>query len=85
MISCISSGSFRCTAYYVMSFSIFNTRKGGLAIYGAVIAAFITLWVYCKVKKQSFLQIADICVPALVLGQIIGRWGNFMNREVFGE
>lgn len=65
--------------------SIFNTRKGGLAIYGAVIAAFITLWVYCKVKKQSFLQIADICVPALVLGQIIGRWGNFMNREVFGE
>lgn len=65
--------------------SIFITRKGGLAIYGAVIAAFITLWVYCKVKKQSFLQIADICVPALVLGQIIGRWGNFMNREVFGE
>lgn len=65
--------------------SIFNTRKGGLAIYGAVIAAFITLWVYCKVKNQSFLQIADICVPALVLGQIIGRWGNFMNREVFGE
>lgn len=65
--------------------SIFNIRKGGLAIYGAVIAAFITLWVYCRVKKQSFLQIADICVPALVLGQIIGRWGNFMNREVFGE
>lgn len=65
--------------------SIFNIRKGGLAIYGAVIAAFTTLWVYCKVKKQSFLQIADICVPGLVLGQIIGRWGNFMNREVFGE
>lgn len=65
--------------------SIFNTRKGGLAIYGAVIAAFITLWVYCRIKQQSFLQIADICVPALVLGQIIGRWGNFMNREVFGE
>lgn len=65
--------------------SIFNTRKGGLAIYGAVIAAFITLWVYCRVKKQSFLKIADICVPALTLGQIIGRWGNFVNREVFGE
>ena len=56
-----------------------------MAIYGAVIAAFITLWVYCRVKKQKFLQIADICVPALVLGQIIGRWGNFMNRGVFGE
>jgi phosphatidylglycerol:prolipoprotein diacylglycerol transferase len=65
--------------------SIFNIRKGGLAIYGAVIAAFITLWIYCRVKKQSFLHIADICVPGLVLGQIIGRWGNFMNREVFGE
>lgn len=65
--------------------SIFNIRNGGLAIYGAVIAAFITLWVYCKVKKHSFLQIADICVPGLVLGQAIGRWGNFTNREVFGE
>lgn len=65
--------------------SIFNIRKGGLAIYGAVIAAFTTLWIYCRVKRQSFLQIADICVPGLVLGQIIGRWGNFMNREVFGE
>ena len=65
--------------------SIFNLRNGGLAIYGAVIAAFITLWVYCKVKKYSFLQIADICVPGLVLGQVIGRWGNFTNREVFGE
>lgn len=65
--------------------NIFNLRNGGLAIYGAVIAAFTTLWVYCRVKKQSFLQIADICVPGLVLGQVIGRWGNFTNREVFGE
>lgn len=64
---------------------ILNLRNGGLAIYGGVIAAFITLWIYCKIKKQSFLQIADICVPGLVLGQAIGRWGNFTNREVFGE
>ncbi len=64
---------------------IFNLRNGGLAIYGAVIAAFLTLWVYCARKKQSFLQLADICVPGLVLGQVIGRWGNFTNREVFGE
>ena len=75
---------FRWDLYQDDLLSIFNTRKGGLAIYGAVIAAFITLWVYCRVKKQKFLQIADICVPALVLGQIIGRWGNFMNREAFG-
>lgn len=64
---------------------IFNTRNGGMAIYGAVIAAFITLFVYCRIKKLNFLQIADICVPGLVLGQVIGRWGNFTNREVFGE
>lgn len=64
---------------------IFNTRKGGMAIYGAVIAAFLTLWIYCRKKGQSFLQMADICVPGLVLGQVIGRWGNFTNREVFGE
>lgn len=65
--------------------SVFNLRNGGLAIYGAVIAAFLTLWIYCRRKKQSFLQLADICVPGLVLGQVIGRWGNFTNREVFGE
>lgn len=63
---------------------IFNLRNGGIAIYGAVIAAFITLFVYCRIKKQSFLQIVDICVPGLGLGQAIGRWGNFTNREVFG-
>lgn len=65
--------------------SIFNTREGGLAIYGAVIAAFLTLLIYSKVKKTNFLQMADTGVLGLILGQIIGRWGNFMNREAFGE
>ncbi len=65
--------------------SIFNTRNGGMAIYGAVIAAFITLFVYCKIKKLNAFQIGDTAVPGLILGQIIGRWGNFMNREAFGE
>ena len=64
---------------------IFNLRNGGIAIYGAVIGAFITLFVFCKVKKQSFLLMGDTAVPGLILGQIIGRWGNFVNREVFGE
>lgn len=76
---------FRWDAYKDNLLDVFNLRNGGLAIYGAVIAAFLTLWIYCRRKKQSFLQIADICVPGLVLGQIIGRWGNFTNREVFGE
>lgn len=65
--------------------SIFNIRNGGLAIYGAVIGAFVTLFVYTKLKKQSALRIGDTAVPGLILGQAIGRWGNFMNREVFGE
>jgi phosphatidylglycerol:prolipoprotein diacylglycerol transferase len=64
--------------------SIFNTRQGGLAIYGGVIGAFITLFVYSRIKKLSALQIGDCGVCGLVLGQIIGRWGNFFNREAFG-
>lgn len=76
---------FQWDLYKDNPISVFNLRNGGLAIYGAVIAAFTTMWIYCKVKKLSFLQIADICVPGLVLGQVIGRWGNFTNREVFGE
>lgn len=65
--------------------SIFNIRQGGLAIYGGVIAAFITLFVYAKLKKQNALRMADTGVAGLILGQVIGRWGNFTNREVFGE
>lgn len=64
---------------------VFNIRQGGLAIYGAVIAAFITLFVYAKVKKQNALLMGDTAMAGLILGQAIGRWGNFMNREVFGE
>ncbi len=64
--------------------SIFNIRNGGLAIYGGVIAAFITLFIFCGIKKLNALLVGDTCVPGLILGQAIGRWGNFMNREVFG-
>ena len=65
--------------------SIFNTRNGGMAIYGSVIAAFITLAIFCKKKNMKYFTMADICVPGLALGQAIGRWGNFCNREAFGE
>ena len=64
---------------------IFNTRGGGMAIYGAVIAAILTAIIYCKVKKYNFFLLADTAVGGLVLGQIIGRYGNFFNREAFGE
>lgn len=65
--------------------SILNLRQGGLAIYGGVIAAFLTLFVYTRAKKLSPYQLGDCGCCGLVLGQIIGRWGNFFNREVFGE
>ncbi len=65
--------------------SIFNFREGGLAIYGGVIVAFTTLFIYAKLKKQNPFRMADTGVLGLILGQAIGRWGNFTNREVFGE
>lgn len=64
---------------------ILNLREGGLAIYGGVIAAFTTLFVYAKLKRQNAFRMADTGVLGLILGQVIGRWGNFTNREVFGE
>ncbi|MCI9282444.1 MAG: prolipoprotein diacylglyceryl transferase [Lachnospiraceae bacterium] len=63
---------------------IFNLRAGGLAIYGGVIAAILTLIVFTRVRKISFFSMADSGVLGLVTGQIIGRWGNFFNCEAFG-
>lgn len=65
--------------------SIFNIRQGGLAIYGGVIAAVITVIVYARIKKLSARMLMDTACYGLVLGQAIGRWGNFFNREAFGE
>ena len=64
--------------------SIFNLRQGGIAIYGSLIGAVATVYVYCKVKKLSFLQMTDTACMGRVAGQILGRWGNFFNREAFG-
>ena len=63
---------------------IVNLRKGGLAIYGGIIASVITLLVFTKKRCISFLSMADSCCLGLVTGQIIGRWGNFVNCEAFG-
>lgn len=64
--------------------SVFNLRTGGMAIYGGIIGGFLTAVVYARLKKVNFRKLADICVPSLLLGQAIGRWGNFFNREAFG-
>ena len=64
---------------------IFNTRHGGLAIYGGVIAAVITVFVVARVKKLPVALLLDTGGFGLITGQMIGRWGNFFNREAFGD
>ena len=64
---------------------IVNLRKGGLAIYGGVIAGTLTLLVFTKKRHLSFLSMADSACLGLITGQMIGRWGNFINCEAFGR
>lgn len=64
---------------------IINLRTGGLAIYGGVITAVITGLVYCRIKKVSFGLLGDTGMLGMLVGQIIGRWGNFFNKEAFGK
>lgn len=75
---------FEWDAYKDNLLQIFNLRAGGLAIYGGVIGAVITLIVFSRIRKVSFFSMADTGVLGLTLGQIIGRWGNFFNCEAFG-
>ncbi|MFC7321922.1 prolipoprotein diacylglyceryl transferase [Halobacillus campisalis] len=63
---------------------VFAIWEGGIAIHGALIGSFLTAYVYTKVKGLSFWMMADIAAPSLILGQAIGRWGNFMNQEAHG-
>ena len=89
----IISGIIGARLYYVI-FSwdyyknnlgeIINLRQGGLAIYGGVIAGFTALIVWCRIKKKSICKMGDVAFMGVLVGQIMGRWGNFTNREVFG-
>ncbi len=63
---------------------ILHFRGGGMAIHGAIIAAVITAIVFSKKRKLDFWKIADICAPSIILGQAIGRWGNYINQEAYG-
>lgn len=64
---------------------ILNFRGGGLALYGSVIAGVLTLVIYAKARKMKVTLMLDTASVGMVLGQVIGRWGNFFNREAFGE
>lgn len=63
---------------------IFAVWEGGLAIHGALIGSVLVGWLYTRYKKASFWAVADIATPSFIMGQAIGRWGNFMNQEAHG-
>lgn len=75
---------FKLDYYMQNPTEILNIRNGGLAIYGGIIGAILTILTYCKIKKVNFLDVLDYFAPYLVLGQAIGRWGNFFNAEAHG-
>ncbi len=76
---------FQWDLYKDNPITVFDFRSGGLGIYGGVIAAVITAIVYCRIKKKELLELLDTAMPGLILGQAIGRWGNFFNQECFGS
>ncbi len=92
---CIIGSRIYYVVFYLSQFTnadgSFNWGKavaiwdGGIAIYGTVIVGILVAFIFCRIKKLSFGAMADVCVMGLLLGQGIGRWGNFMNREAFGD
>lgn len=89
----IVSGILGARIYYVIFswhefagdfWSVFRLWEGGLAIYGGVIAAIISTTIYCRVKRINLFNALDVGAVGLLLGQSIGRWGNFTNCEVYG-
>lgn len=80
---------YYCIFYeYSYSFKeLFNLRQGGLAIYGGVIGGVIGIIIFALIKKdfKIILTLLDVCAPCLILGQALGRWGNFFNQEAYGN
>ena len=64
---------------------IINLRNGGLGIYGGILAGILAAVLLCKHSKIPFWHFADVVIPGVLIGQIMGRWGNFFNREAFGQ
>lgn len=75
---------FNFSLYQDDLLSIFMIWKGGLAIYGGIIAGILYIFYYCKKKNLDFIRVLDIYSLSLLLGQAIGRWGNFFNGEAYG-
>ena len=75
---------FQGEYYFSHPKEILAIWQGGLAIYGGIIAGILTCWAVCRKKKISVLAMLDLCCFGLLIGQALGRWGNFFNREAFG-
>lgn len=93
VLVCVPSAIIGARLYYVIFewnyykdniLSVLDIREGGLAIHGGIIGAVIAALIYTRIKNISFLKVGDICAPSIVLGQAIGRWGNFINQEAHG-
>ena len=76
--------AFQWEAYRQNLAQIFMFRGGGLAIYGSVLGAVLVCCVYLRLRKLSIRQHADTAIPTILIGQAVGRWGNFFNREAYG-
>ncbi len=77
--------AFQWPMYASDPLRILHVWEGGLAIYGGVIGGAIAALVFSRVKKGSFASLADMAAPGLILGQAIGRWGNYVNQEAYGR
>lgn len=89
---CIPSGIVGARLYYVLTslenypafWDVFKIWEGGLAIYGGIIGGFIGVFAVCCHKKKSLLRVLDCIAPGVMIGQLVGRWGNFVNAEAYG-
>lgn len=91
LLFAVPIGIIGARIYYIIFFGNYHSLRdmvaiweGGLAIYGGIIASVITIFVVCRVKKISALALLDLVSFGFLIGQLVGRWGNFMNREAFG-
>ena len=75
---------FKLEDYAARPLDVFRIRQGGLAIYGGVLAGILAMYVFAKYKRVPFLQLSDVVMTGVLLGQVAGRFGNFTNREAFG-
>lgn len=88
-IGVICARAYYCIFYWELyrddPISVLYIWEGGLAIYGGILGGAIALLLFCAVRHMPLLQLADVLVPALALGQGIGRWGNYFNMEAYGR